>query len=140
MDEKMMKPYVGVLFITPSKQVVLQLRDKKPWIHDSGKISTFGGGVEAGEKLIETAIRETEEELSVRLLPEDFTYFHPLLLTREMHGKDQLCFFYTSRSLDLEKVRVNEGQGYVLVSRNDLDPRKNLAIYTWEILVRYFHG
>lgn len=133
-----MNPYVAVLHITASGEVMLQQRDDKPEISNSGKIGTFGGEVEQGETLIEAAIRETEEELSIKLRLEDMTYFSELQLTKERHGIDQLCHFYLSHGVDPKKVDVKEGQGYVLVSRDNLDKTENMALFARDIVSKYF--
>lgn len=135
----MREPYVGILHITRDGSVMLQERDNKPGIENPGQISTFGGGVENCETLLEAAIRETGEELGLEIMPEQLLYFGKVQLGKETDGKDQSCHFFLLYGTDPNKIVVKEGQGYVLVSKsNFLEKQKRMVKFTKDILFQYF--
>lgn len=55
-------------------RIVVMLRDEKPDIPWPGYWDFPGGGCEAGETPEQCVIRETEEELSLSLKPQDLTW------------------------------------------------------------------
>lgn len=55
-----------------SADYVLQLRDNKPTIAETGKWSLFGGKIKMGETPLETIRREVHEELSIK--PAEYIY------------------------------------------------------------------
>jgi 8-oxo-dGTP pyrophosphatase MutT (NUDIX family) len=138
MKTKILPPYVGVLHITSDGQVMLQMRDDKPGIYDPGVIGTFGGEVEDGETLMQAAIRETQEELDIQLVPDQLSYLCQLWLSEESHGKNQLCHFFVHRGIDPRSVTVYEGQGYVLVSRQSFPNTEPMARFTRQVLTQFF--
>lgn len=110
--------YAGVILITPSRRVIAQQRDDKPGIDSPGKISPFGGTVEAGESYLEAAYRElVEEETNLVLAPEDFTLLWESVewrpLTRECEGYH--IFTVTISDQALAALEVYEGQGWMEV-------------------------
>jgi len=54
---------VGCIILTKDLRILLQMRDENRSF--PGCLSTFGGGIEAGEEPIQTLVRELYEELEV---------------------------------------------------------------------------
>ena len=59
---------VAILFVNPEGRVLLRLRDDEPGLAFPGQWDTIGGAVESSEAPLETAIRETSEEIGLELL------------------------------------------------------------------------
>jgi 8-oxo-dGTP pyrophosphatase MutT (NUDIX family) len=57
---------VRIFIMIPNGQIVAQLRDNIPGIASQGMLSTFGGGVDIGESPQQAAVRELEEETSLK--------------------------------------------------------------------------
>ena len=68
----MIVPYSSVIFYNTEKQVLIQ--DRRNLWRDDKEWSFFGGRAEGNETPLETAIREIEEEIHIRLQPEDLAY------------------------------------------------------------------
>jgi ADP-ribose pyrophosphatase YjhB (NUDIX family) len=60
-------PTVGVFFVTPDLQVLLSVRGIQP---NEGMLDAFGGFVDQDESLEAAAVRELDEELSLK--PKDY--------------------------------------------------------------------
>lgn len=58
---------VAIVFITRGGKYFLQLRGSDPYKGAAGLIGGFGGKIEAGEKAVEAAKRELEEETTLRV-------------------------------------------------------------------------
>jgi len=134
------KKYAGVLLITPNGKVIMQQRDSKTNIVNSGKITTFGGSLEANETPEEAALRELREELSLNLSKDEISLFKIFNKTKEIHGEDVTCYIYVAKNVEPTKLRVNEGMGYVEISKDDNLGRLNLSILAADILKEYFNS
>jgi 8-oxo-dGTP pyrophosphatase MutT (NUDIX family) len=66
-------PVVGVVIINDKKEVLLQKRSKSKRINPN-KWGICGGKINFGENAIEAGIRETIEEIFVRLSKEEFKF------------------------------------------------------------------
>ncbi len=132
------KKYAGVLLITPSGSVIMQQRDSKAGITNSGKITTFGGSIEANENPGDAALRELKEELSLGLSLKDISLLKVFNKTKEVHGEDVTCYIYTAKDVNPIGLEVNEGRGYIEISRNDDLGKFNLSVLAAEILKEYF--
>lgn len=131
-----MKKWAGALLIEKSGKVILQKRDIKPNIVNSGKITLFGGSVEDSETTEDCLKREIKEEIDVNII--NFDYFGLYEKKQVVHGEDCDCYVYLVRDIDTERIKVNEGQGYVLVSANDNYLTKEYSLITQSVLNDYF--
>lgn len=87
----------------------LQLRDDFPHVGAAGKWGVFGGHVEAGETLLETAMRELEEETAL-VMPKDA--FCPLIRFVTSDLFEHQYFFEVARPVKVSDIRVFEGAGF----------------------------
>jgi len=130
--------YAGVLLETNNKEIILQQRDTDPSTINSGKITTFGGSVENGETPKQAAARELVEELFLTIDPEELTDFGVYSKNKETHESDQVCYIFILKNISTDKLTVNEGACYVLVSEQTKLETLNLSILAKEILHDYF--
>jgi len=130
--------YAGVLLETNNKEIILQQRETNPSIINSGKITTFGGSIENGETPKQAAVRELKEELCLTIDPEELTDFGVYIKDKETHGLDQICTIFILKNISTDKLTVNEGLGFVLVSEQTKLEALNLSILAREILRDYF--
>jgi len=104
--------YRGALTIlfNDNDRVLLQLRDDLTTV-EPDKWGLFGGGVEAGETLVEAASRELAEELGVAIPQADL---NPLArLVTQATGKRLYC--YTAKvNFPLSEITLGEGAGFGL--------------------------
>jgi 8-oxo-dGTP pyrophosphatase MutT (NUDIX family) len=130
--------YAGVLLISPDGKAVMQQRDVNPAITNSGKITTFGGSIGQGELPEEAARREIKEELGLDLPAERLSLLGVFQKKKELHGEDLACHIFIARDIDTSKFRVQEGQGYVEIIKDDDRSKLNLSVLAREILDAYF--
>ena len=119
-----------------SGKVILQKRDNNPNILNSGMITLFGGRVEKLETTEDCLKREIKEEVSINII--NFKYFGLYKKRQATHGEDCDCYVYLVRDLDLKKIKVNEGQGYVLISASDNYLTDEYSLITQSVLRDYF--
>ncbi|MHB8903656.1 MAG: NUDIX domain-containing protein [Patescibacteria group bacterium] len=131
-----MKKWAGALMIEKSGEVILQKRDNNPNIINSGKITLFGGGVEESETVESCLKREIKEEVDINII--NFEYFGLYKKRQATHGDECDCYVYLVRNIDIKKVKVNEGQGYVLVSADDNYLTEEYSLITQSVLRDYF--
>ena len=131
-----MKKWSGALLIGESGKVILQKRDNNPNILNSGMITLFGGRVEKLETTEDCLKREIKEEVSINII--NFKYFGLYKKRQATHGEDCDCYVYLVRDLDLKKIKVNEGQGYVLISASDNYLTDEYSLITQSVLRDYF--
>lgn len=113
----------ALLLETPTGELIFQHRDNIPTITDPNMISTFGGHQELGESAISTAIRELEEETTLKISAsklEPFAYF-----SNSFHTKE--AYIFVVRNVNASEIEVREGQGMVLISKTDDLTQINLA-------------
>lgn len=106
---------VVVILINAAGELLLQHRDDIPGINYPGFWAFFAGGLEAEEQTFEAcAIREMEEELNLRLDPEDLTLYARLIdhpnPGRIGPGRDLHHIFKANITQTLEELTLNEGQ------------------------------
>jgi 8-oxo-dGTP diphosphatase len=100
-------------------KLLVYLRDNKPELRFANMWDFFGGGRENNESPIECIIREVDEELEIRLRPEQiiFQKFFPA-----MYDNRQKAYFMVAHLTD-ENVRNlrfgSEGQEYALMTVNE---------------------
>lgn len=127
----------GVILTDQLGRVGLQLRDDRPDINGAGKWALFGGLREAGEGLVETAIRELVEETGIRFSAPDLRPF--ARMTNE-HG---LCIhaFTTPRQFAPSDVRLGEGAGFAFLTEAQINagptvPSTQAIIARWFALIK----
>ncbi|HLC69714.1 MAG TPA: NUDIX hydrolase [Patescibacteria group bacterium] len=130
--------YAGILLETKNKEIILQQRDTNPSVINSGKITTFGGSVKSTETPRQAAARELQEELSLKIDPKEFVDFGVYTKDKDTHGQDRICNISLLRNISTDKLIVNEGIGFVLVSEQTKLETLNLSVLTKEILHDYF--
>ena len=90
-------PVVGVIIINSENEILLQKRSKNKKINP-GKWGICGGKINFGENAIEAGIRETMEEISVRLNKEEFKF-----LNMNTSDKGHFTLYYVRRNIDIDK-------------------------------------
>lgn len=104
-----------VWIITPDDRVLLQKRSLAKENHPGLWDVSSAGHVSAGETAIDAALRETEEELGIRI---DAADLEPLGITRESHVINRGTYidnevhelFLVRRDVDLATLRLQPGE------------------------------
>lgn len=100
---------------------LLQLRDEKPSIQDSGLVSIWGGALEPGESPEQAAIRELYEELGISVDKSQLEYLGLCTLNgnqRDGGGPDAYDIHMYFLEIDpTVTTHCFEGQGIVRVKR-----------------------
>ena len=129
----------NVMLLTDDGKLILQLRDDKPGISCPGQITAFGGMCESNEIPLETAKREMQEELGLRLNDDDLTPWTVFRKTMAEHGEDSFVnLFVLGHSLRPEELTVYEGQGYFLVSPDDDLDKINFTPAARQFVAQFF--
>lgn len=135
---------VRIFIILPNGQIVAQLRDNIPGIASQGMLSTFGGGADIGESPHQAALRELEEETSLKTnYTMEFvaTFIHPK--TKNHPELIQENHVFLARVSNFEQIEIKEGVGFVVL-RKDVDFRKVNAgqgtQIAWQLLQEYLIG
>lgn len=126
----------GAILLSPKGEFLLQKRDNIPHILFPGKIGLFGGHVETGEKPIETAIRELDEETGLNLPASEFE----LLVnyqTRYPDGAEVHGTFYIVRDITILPENVTEGSLLVVRAENIGETLINMTPATSFIIKTY---
>ena len=90
-------PVVGVIIINNNNEILLQKRSKNKK-RNPGKWGICGGKIDFGENAIEAGIRETMEEISVRLNKEEFNF-----LNMSTTDKGHFTIYYVRKDIDIDK-------------------------------------
>jgi 8-oxo-dGTP diphosphatase len=98
--------YVGII-IEKDGRILLQHRDDIPTIKYPGMWDTWGGEIERGETPRQAAIRELEEEIGIKLKPEEMNLLCKVKLLGSMH-----YFFYAKYKGDDKDLDLKEGQAF----------------------------
>ena len=98
----------AAIMIGQDGSFLLQLRDDKPGLLFAGMIGLFGGHREKGEKFIECAMREIEEETGFK---PGKKAFEPLVKyrTRYPDGAKVKGSFYVLKNVPEQKLVITEG-------------------------------
>lgn len=129
---------VGIVLVAPNGELVMQLRDNKPGLRFSGMISTFGGECEPGETPRETASRELEEETGIKVKPEKFIEFTVLERRSDELQADVTAYFFILYNINPHVIKVMEGQGYIMINKDDDLDCLNLTEFTQCVAKEYF--
>ena len=106
---------VAVFLRANNGSYLLQLRDDNPSIEFPGHWGLFGGTIENGESPCEAASRELEEEIEIRIVPEEiYEYRQYLLSNYRVHAC--IC----DMEIPLSKLTLQEGTDLGLFSINEI--------------------
>ncbi|MBC58327.1 MAG: NUDIX domain-containing protein [Confluentimicrobium sp.] len=108
--------YVAAIVIAEDAagRVLMQLRDDISGIAAPGKWCLFGGAIEAGESLVQSAQREFAEETGVDLAPEEL---RPFVRIESSATEGGVLYVYRSlRVLRPEEVVLGEGAGFAFLT------------------------
>ncbi|MFA5131141.1 MAG: NUDIX hydrolase [Patescibacteria group bacterium] len=130
-----MKKWVGALLITNLNEVILQQRDINAIINPE-RVALFGGQVEDNENIEDALKREIKEEISIDI--DNYQFFGLYKKILATHGEDCECYVYLAKNIKTDKIIVNEGSGYILVSANNDYLNKNFTLITQNVLKDYF--
>jgi 8-oxo-dGTP pyrophosphatase MutT (NUDIX family) len=132
--------YSAVLLETNDGKLIFHHRDNKPNIANPDMVGVFGGGVEDGETYEEAAIREIKEELDLDLAIEDLHFLAIYNKTKERHGNDEICHVFVVKNVDVSKLKLkeDEGQGIISISKDDNWDDVKLTIMANDMLREYF--
>ena len=86
-------------------EVLLQLRQNTGWMDGFWDLGA-SGHVDKGETLIDAAIRETNEELEINVIPEDVEFLH---LSHNNYGENRIyyCFYVKIKNYSGE-IKIGE--------------------------------
>ena len=132
---------VRIFLILPTGQIVAQLRDNIPGIASQGMLSTFGGGADIGETPLQAAVRELEEETSLKTnYTMEFvaTFIHPQ--TQKNPELIQENHVFLARVGNFEQIQIKEGVGFVVLRKNVDFGKVNAGEGTqiaWKLLQEY---
>lgn len=90
-------PIVGVIVINSKNEVLLQKRSKNKKMNP-GKWGICGGKINLGENSINAGIRETIEEIQVKLNQEELKF-----LTMDTSDKVHYTIYYVRKDIDIDK-------------------------------------
>lgn len=127
-----------VLLVKADGSLILQQRDNKPGITNSGLIASFGGHIEPGEEPVDAAVREINEETNLKLMQSDLEFFGKYRKTKAVHGEDWDVYFFIAKGINEAGLEVFEGRGYTIVkSPKELYGLKT-TILLQQVLADYF--
>lgn len=106
---------VHVYIVDSKNRVLLQLRVPSCPAYGNMWHLSSGGHVESGQSLIESAIRETEEELGLTLSKSDFTYIgsapNPTVFDNGKYVNNQIDeIFIARKDVDIAKLKKQESE------------------------------
>ena len=112
--------FASVILVDDAGRVLLQERDEHARIAPE-KWGLCGGHLEDGELAVDGAVRELEEETSIRLLPgaaryfDTFEVFHP-----ETGSLDTVAVYAAATGLGDDDIVVGEGRRIVFVDPDEV--------------------
>lgn len=116
--------WAGVMLITADNKIIAMHRDDKPGIRDPGCYGIFGGAIEDGEEPLEAAVREINEETSLRVKKDDLELFKTYNQKRDYLDKPGTLYVYVIRNVNPRTLKTYEGQGIKVL---DDDKDGNIA-------------
>jgi 8-oxo-dGTP diphosphatase len=97
-----------VLFVHPSGEVLLRLRDDRPDLPFPNQWDLVGGAVEHGETIAEAAVREVKEEIGIDVQGLEYFGEYPTDIHHHV--------FLAPLALPVEAIVLTEGQRLRYVS------------------------
>ena len=110
-NEKFDNFYSGAILVGRDGEIILQKRDRKASIVNSGITTMFGGSREHRENPREVLLRELREELELENLQPEFLANHDKI---EPNGARTLCSIFVVKNVDREKLKLHEGAGFTV--------------------------
>ena len=104
-----------------------------------GQLCPPSGHLEAGESVIQGAIREAREETGVRIDPADLVFSH-VIHHRNPLGQARIGFFFTARRWQGEAVNTEPQKCAGLSWADPARPPANTVPYTTAALAAITHG
>lgn len=86
------RKYVGCIILSKDLKILLQMRDTESGRSFPGCLSTFGGGIEAGEEPMHALIRELHEELGATV--NELEVFSFGSITEKVTNYTELLYLY----------------------------------------------
>jgi len=109
---------VQVILVRGDGSFILQLRDEKEGLVNSGRVTAFGGSVKPGETLKEAAIREINKETNLVIDPARLNFFKKYRKTKKAYGENSRVYYFIVKNIDDKGLKIYEGQGFVVVDPN----------------------
>ena len=125
----------SIVLVSRDGSFIFQRRDDKPTIRNPEMITTWGGAAEGGETPLQAATRETREETNLTPSEGEFEYFGKYPRDYKIDGKQVVNYVYLLRGIDESKLKVYEGQGFVVVRPGDTRPNGKYTELTKRLLV-----
>ena len=93
---------VGIVIINNNNEILLQKRSRFKRANPS-KWGICGGKVDLNETTIDAGVRETVEEIGIRLNKEDLNF-----LSMDINEKTHFTVYYVRQDVDIDKCRLQE--------------------------------
>ncbi len=114
-----MKRASKIILINPEEEILLYLRDNKPWLTHPEHWDLIGGRIEQGENSLDTIIREIKEEINCKT---ENVKFMGTIYIKELNEK--LIMFKGNIDVPLEDINLTEGQDIKYFKPNELHKLK----------------
>ena len=128
---------VQVILVRKDGSLILQLRDKKDGLVNSGLITAFGGSIKPGETSREAAIREISEETNLAIVPKRLEFFKKYTKTKNVHGEDKIVDYFITRNIDDKNLKIYEGQGFIVLDQNGKIDTAKVSVLMKEVIEDY---
>ena len=125
------------LLITNDGKVVLQQRDTRPGIINSGLISMFGGTIKSTDSLKEGLKRELKEELELDINNYEVEQLGTFYKTKKLDGVDWEVNVFTVKTVGIENLKLHEGKEFVCDYPKELLKKDKLTRITRLVLEKY---
>lgn len=111
-----MKQSVNTIIQNAAGKYLLQIRDGTEGICNPLKWNFFGGGITDNEDPIAGAVRETQEELTIEVNPDDFE------LLGELHPQEDRLVYVVKykQPVEWQNITIQEGAGAGYFSKDEL--------------------
>lgn len=126
------------LLITKDNRILLQQRTSDKYITNPGKISMFGGTIKKRESTLTGLKREIAEELNLKIKDDKIKKLGIYIKTKKLDGVDYTIHVFLVNDVKMEKLRLNEGLGFLTGSTKDLLRNKKLTRITRLALEDYY--
>lgn len=131
-----MRQTATAILISTEGEFILQHRDDKPNIASPGKIANFGGQVDEGEEPANAIIRELDEELELKITPEQLELFD-VRNRPDSLGNERVANTFVIKNIDKTKLVLHEGQAIVYIPIGAELGQYNLSEGTRLMIIKY---